>query len=119
MNDKLQKQTKRKKRVRGKIFGTKEKPRLSVFRSNRFLYAQLIDDANAKTLVSVCEKHLKQEKGDKKAVKMDKAGLIGEMLAQKAKAKKIKNAVFDRGAYKYHGRVKSLAEGARKGGLKF
>ena len=97
--------------------GTKIAPRLSVFRSNRSIYAQIIDDTKGETLVSFSSKKL-----DSKMVKKTKieiAELVGEDLAKLAKAKKIVSVVFDRAGYKYHGRVKALAEGARKGGLRF
>ncbi|MBI2103444.1 50S ribosomal protein L18 [Candidatus Woesebacteria bacterium] len=105
--------TKRKVRIRSKIVGTKSRPRLSVYRSSKYIYAQLIDDAAGTTLVSASDQEL--GKVDSAA----RAGAVGELLAKKAKAKKISKAIFDRGAYKYHGQVKNLAEGARKGGLKF
>ncbi|EKD99740.1 MAG: 50S ribosomal protein L18 [uncultured bacterium] len=102
----------RKLRVRGKITGTGETPRLTVFRSLRHVYAQLIDDVSGKTLV---EAHSAEAKGKKSEV----AFKVGKILAEKAKEKKIKKAVFDRNGYRYHGRVKSLADGAREGGLVF
>jgi large subunit ribosomal protein L18 len=108
---------KRKARVRAKIKGTAKRPRLSVFRSNRGTYAQLIDDGKGQTLVAASEKEIKKEASGK--VKVARAGLVGELLATKAAKKKIKKAVFDRGAYRFHGRVKALAEGARKKGLSF
>jgi len=106
----------RKIRVRKKVFGTKDKPRLSVFRSNRYIYAQLIDDERGKTLVSAQAEGKKLSKGKSKG---EAAFELGKELAKKAKAKKIKKAVFDRGPYRYHGRVRRLAEGAREGGLNF
>jgi len=106
----------RKLRVRLKIKETKLKPRLSIFRSNKFIYAQIIDDNKGKTLIGVSDKNLKTEK---KLSKMDKSKELGIILAEKAIAQKIKEVVFDRGPYKYHGRVKAIAEGAREGGLKF
>ena len=103
-------------RVRSKIKGTKDRPRLSVFRSNRYIYAQIIDDKDGKTIVGVSEKHL----GEKKAIaKVDKAKALGVLLAKKAIDKKVKKVVFDRRSYAYFGRVKLVAEGAREGGLKF
>ncbi|OGH09034.1 MAG: 50S ribosomal protein L18 [Candidatus Levybacteria bacterium RBG_16_35_6] len=105
---------KRQKRIRTKITKSKEKPRLSVFRSNKFIYAQIIDDKSGKTLLGISEKEL-----DKKGIKSEKAKELGKLLAKKATAKKIKEVVFDRGRYAYHGRVKKLAEGAREGGLIF
>lgn len=106
----------RHKRVRGKIFGKKERPRLSVFRSNKYIYAQLIDDEEGKTLVSASDREIKSRK---KLAKVEKAKNVAELLIKKALEKNIKEIVFDRGSYKYHGRIKALAEAARKGGLKF
>ncbi len=105
----------RQRRTRLKIRNVSFLPRLSVFRSSRYLSAQIIDDQKGKTLVGVSEKMLKEKKG----TKTERAYALGEYLAQKAGEKKIKNVVFDRGAYAYHGRVKALAEGARQGGLVF
>lgn len=105
----------RHRRVRAKVFGTKEKPRLCVFRSHRHIYAQLIDDEKSKTLIGASDLEIK--KGKK--VKIDKAKEVGKLIAEKALGKKIEKIVFDRGGYQYHGRVKALAEGAREGGLKF
>lgn len=103
---KRQKRIRRHKRVRTLIKGTKERPRLSVFRSNKRIYVQLIDDSRGTTLLGVSD------------IKTS-ASKTGETLAKKAIEKGINSVVFDRGGYKYHGRVKALAEGARKGGLKF
>lgn len=103
----------RKLRVKASLKASK-RPRLSVFRSNRFIYAQIIDDSKGKTLVSASSKELKT-----KTVNIEIAGKVGEALALKAKKAKIKEVVFDRSAYKYHGQVKALAEGVRKGGLVF
>lgn len=106
----------RKIRTRSKVKGTKERPRLSVFRSSRYIYAQLINDTDRKTIVGVSEKQL----GEKiEGSKIEKAKKLGIVIAKKAKVKKITNVVFDRGSYRYHGRVKALAEGAREGGLVF
>jgi large subunit ribosomal protein L18 len=110
------KRTRRKARSRARIFGSAEKPRLAVFRSNRFIYAQLIDDEKSHTVAAVSRKDLGKE-GAKKS-KTEIAKLLGELLAKKAEKLGIKRAVFDRRAYKYHGRVKALAESARKEGLK-
>ena len=106
----------RHKRVRGKISGTPERPRLNVFRSNTNIYAQVIDDVTGKTLVSASslEKDFNVE-----GTKSDAAKQVGMNVAERAKAKGIENVVFDRGGYVYHGRVKALAEGAREGGLQF
>lgn len=104
-------------RVRKKISGTSAKPRLSVFRSNKEIYAQLIDDASGFTLASASsrDKDIAAQTGTKSEI----AALVGKSLAQKALALGLETAVFDRGGYLYHGRVKSLADGAREGGLKF
>ncbi len=102
-------------RVRSKIRGTEIRPRLSVFKSNRFMYAQLINDTAGKTIVGVSEKHLKETPAGKNA----RAKAIGVLLAKKAIDKKIKKAVFDRGSYSYHGRISEIAKGAREGGLEF
>jgi len=103
-------------RIRGKISGTPECPRLNVFRSNANIYAQIIDDVNGVTLVSAntLEKEFEGATGNKEAAK--KVGLV---LAERAKAKGIECVVFDRGGYIYHGRVAALADGAREGGLNF
>ena len=107
---------KRHNRVRGKISGTPETPRLCVFRSEANIYAQIIDDVAGKTLVSAStvEKCFEGNGGNAAAAKK-----IGETIAKRALEKGIENVVFDRGGYIYHGRVKALAEGAREGGLKF
>ena len=114
--DKNAMRLKRHIRVRGKISGTPECPRLNVFRSNANIYAQLIDDVNGVTLVSAntLEKEFEGATGNVEAAK--KVGLV---LAERAKAKGIEQVVFDRGGYIYHGRVAALAEGAREGGLDF
>ncbi len=107
---------KRHKRVRAKISGTPERPRLNVFRSETNIYAQVIDDVHGVTLVSASslEKDFQCD-GDKKAA----AKKVGQIVAERAKAKGIDAVVFDRGGYVYHGRVQALAEGAREGGLQF
>ncbi|MFA5178347.1 MAG: 50S ribosomal protein L18 [Candidatus Paceibacterota bacterium] len=112
---KQEKRIKRHKSIRAKISGTAEKPRLCVFRSNIHIYAQLIDDLQKKTIISAKDTEIDLKKKDKISIAKE----VGSLLAKKAVEKKIKEAVFDRGGYKYHGRVKSLAEGAREGGLKF
>ena len=101
--------------IRTKISGTTGKPRLSVFRSNKEIYAQLIDDISGKTLVSSSSQDLKSVKGTK--VEISKS--VGQKLAEKAASSGIKNVTFDRGGYLYHGRIKALADGAREGGLNF
>lgn len=108
--------SRRKLRVRKKVKGTAERPRLSVYRSNKFIYGQIVDDKLGNTLVNVQAESQKLHKGKDKS---KAAFAVGEMIGQKAKEKKISTVVFDRGSYKYHGRVKSFAEGARKGGLTF
>ena len=107
---------KRHKRVRAKIAGTPERPRLNVFRSGANIYAQIIDDVNGVTLASAStlEKDFTCE-----GTKSDAAKLVGIHVAERAKAKGIDTVVFDRGGYVYHGRVQALAEGAREGGLQF
>jgi large subunit ribosomal protein L18 len=105
----------RHKRVRSKVFGSAERPRLVVFRSNRGIEAQLGDDVDSKTLAAASWLNLKSFKGDKTA----QAEAVGKALAAAAKAAGVETCVFDRGGYLYHGRVKALAEGAREGGLKF
>jgi len=109
------KRLKRRRRVRAKVRGTAQRPRLSVFRSNRGVFAQLIDDVAGRTLVAVnwIEPELRDLQTTEQAKK------AGEILAQRAKAAGIETAVFDRGGYQYHGRVAALAEGAREGGLAF
>jgi len=102
-------------RTRSKVRGTAERPRLSVFRSNRAIWAQVIDDAAGRTLASASSVHLTE----KDLPKRDQAAKVGELLAERAKAAGIERVVFDRGPYLYHGRVKALADGARQGGLDF
>ena len=101
-------------RVRKKINGTAEKPRLNIFRSNRYIYAQLIDDVSGNTLASASSFEAAVANEGNKA---DQAKSVGKLIAERAKAAGIERALFDRGGYLYHGRVKSLAEGAREGGL--
>ncbi|MBM3231042.1 50S ribosomal protein L18 [Candidatus Peregrinibacteria bacterium] len=103
----------RKKKIRSKVNGSSDRPRLSVFRSNLQITAQIIDDSAGKTLVFASTKELKSKPT------MDGAKKLGVALAKKAKEKKIDSVVFDRNAYKYHGRVKALADAAREGGLQF
>src|SRR5215218_6231681 len=106
---------KRRRRVRAKVHGSAERPRISVFRSNRGVFAQLIDDEAGRTLAAVnwTEDDLKM------LPRMEQAKRAGELLAERAKAAGVGSAVFDRGGYRYHGRVRALAEGAREGGLIF
>src|SRR3954467_985333 len=109
------KRLKRRRRVRAKITGTAERPRISVFRSNRGVFAQLVDDAAGRTLAAAnwTEEELKT------LPRREQAKRAGELLAERAKAAGVESAVFDRGGYRYHGRVRALAEGAREGGLIF
>ncbi len=105
----------RKKRIRGKVTGTSERPRLSVFRSNKAIYAQIVDDLSGRTLAAARSAEIEAKVLDKSAV----ARKVGELVASRAKDKSIERVVFDRSGYLYHGRVKALAEGAREGGLVF
>ncbi len=104
---------KRRRRVRAKVIGTAERPRMSVFRSNRGISAQLVDDLDGRTLAAV---EWTEFRG---AGRMEQAEQVGKALAERARAAGIERAVFDRGGYRYHGRVKALADGAREGGLAF
>jgi large subunit ribosomal protein L18 len=106
----------RQKRVRGKVAGTAERPRLAVYRSNLGIYAQIVDDAQGRTLTSVGWKQLPKSF---KGTKTDQAREVGKLLADRAKKAGVGTVVFDRAGYLYHGRVKALAEGAREGGLEF
>jgi large subunit ribosomal protein L18 len=111
---KSQARLKRRHRVRAKVIGTAERPRISVFRSNRGIHAQLIDDISGRTLAAVA-----WTEGDLRGLKpVEQAGKAGERLAERAKSAGVEAAVFDRGGYRYHGRVKAFAEGVREGGLK-
>ena len=105
----------RHRRVRGKVSGTAERPRLAVFRSNLGISAQLIDDLGGKTVAAASWQQLKKFKGSKS----EQANEVGKLLAVSAKQAGVETVVFDRGGYLYHGRVKALAEGAREGGLRF
>ena len=114
--NKLEKRLRIKRRVRGKISGSAELPRLSVFKSNKEIYAQLINDKDGVTLVSASSR----EKGvDLKGTKTEISAAVGKAIAAKAMAAGIEKVVFDRNGFVYHGRVKALADGAREGGLKF
>jgi large subunit ribosomal protein L18 len=112
---KPQRRLRRRRRVRTKIRGTAERPRLSVFRSNRGVFAQLVDDDEGRTVAAVAwtEPELRE------LAPLEQAKRAGEMLASRAKEAGVSTCVFDRGGYQYHGRVKALAEGAREGGLRF
>jgi large subunit ribosomal protein L18 len=116
-NIKAARRLKIKRRIRSTVYGTAERPRLCVFRSNKQIYAQLINDIDGVTLCAASsrEAELAKEKG----TKVDMANVVGKKIAEKAKGAGIETVVFDRNGYLYHGRVKSLAEGAREAGLKF
>jgi large subunit ribosomal protein L18 len=111
---KVQRRTKIKAGIRSRVFGTPERPRLSVFRSNKQIYAQVIDDVHGKTLAAASSKNFTD-----KMTNVEKSTLVGKALAEKALQAGISAVVFDRNGYLYHGRVKGLADGAREGGLKF
>ena len=113
MISKSERRTKIKYRVRNKISGTPERPRMTVFRSNKQIYVQIIEDLNGKTLAAA------SSLGLEKMPKKEQAAKVGEMIAQKAQEAGIQTVVFDRNGYLYHGRVKEVADAARKGGLKF
>lgn len=110
-----QKRKTRHQRIRNKVLGTEKRPRLSVHKSNKFIYAQIINDAESKTLVAASDRKIK---GQGKS-KIERAFEVGKLIAKDAKEKKIASVVFDRGGNKYHGRIKALADGAREGGLVF
>ena len=112
---KPQQRLRRRRRVRAKVNGTAERPRLSVFRSNRGIFGQLIDDRGGRTVAAVSwiEPELR------KLAPMEQAKRVGELLAERAKAAGVESCIFDRGGYRFHGRVKAVAEGAREGGLRF
>jgi large subunit ribosomal protein L18 len=112
-NSKTLKRARRHKRIRARVSGTAERPRLAVFKSNKFMYAQLIDDTAGKTLASASD--IKGGKG----TKVERSTSIGTELAEKAKALKITSVVFDRGGFRFTGRVKALADAARSAGLNF
>ena len=117
-NPKVTARAKRVSRIRKKIVGTSERPRLCVFKSNKHIYAQIIDDSLGKTMVSMSTVDKSFEASDEKG-KTGAAKTVGAKIAEKARAAGIEKVVFDRGGYLYHGRVKSLSEGAREGGLIF
>ena len=102
------------RRIRAKVAGTAERPRLAVFRSNKYIYAQLIDDAAGHTLAAASSRE-----ADVTATGVEASTAVGKLIAERAKATGAETVVFDRGGYRYHGRVKALAEGAREGGLRF
>ena len=115
---KTDRRTRIRRRIRKKLDGTATRPRLAVFRSNTQVYVQLIDDKARKTLAAASSRE-KSIAGGEKTKKTEQAAKVGNLIAEKCKELGIEDVVFERGGYKYHGRVKSLAEAARKGGLKF
>ena len=117
MIDKQKRRAKIKKRIRGVINGTNDYPRLTVFRSNKEIYASLVDDMSGTTLCSASS--LEKDIAGKKMTKIEQANLVGSVIAKRAVSVGIKKCAFDRNGYLYHGRVKSLADGVRKGGLNF
>ena len=119
MDKKKKMKIRRHARIRAKISGTNDRPRLSIFRSNKYIYAQLIDDETGKTLVAASDIGIKQGKTKTKKTKIERAKEVGNLVAKEAKTKKIKTIVFDRGGFIYAGRVRSLAEAARESGLVF
>lgn len=116
--DKKNKRRKKRFSIRKKIFGTNDTPRLAVFRSNREIYVQIIDDVKGSTLVAASSRDSSLE-SKKKSTKIEKARMVGTLIGNKAKEIGVHSVVFDRGGFLYHGRVKALAEGARESGLKF
>ena len=114
MDKKIERRLKIKQRIRTKVFGTAERPRLTVFRSNSQIYAQVIDDTKGATLASASSLAIKE-----KGTKTEKASIVGKAIAEAAKKAGVETVVFDRNGYLYHGRVKQLADAAREGGLKF
>lgn len=113
LNTKIEKRTRRHRRIRAHVQGTAARPRLSVFKSNKQMYAQLIDDAAGTTLAAATTKEVKGKTA------LEKSAAVGKLIAERAMAKNIKAAVFDRGGFVYTGKVKALADGAREGGLAF
>jgi large subunit ribosomal protein L18 len=103
------------RRIRAKVAGTAERPRLSVFRSSKYIYAQVIDDAAGRTLAAANSREADLTAG----ARLERSKAVGQRLAERAKAAGVESVVFDRGGYRYHGNVKALAEGARDGGLQF
>lgn len=118
-NKKVAARLRRKRSIRKRISGTAERPRLSVFRSNRHIYAQVIDDVSGQTLATASTLNAELVEANKSEKKRDAASLVGKLLAERCLAKNIEAVVFDRNGFIYHGRVKALADGAREGGLRF
>lgn len=118
-NPKLQARLRRKRRIRATISGTPERPRLTVFRSSKFIYAQIIDDQAGHTLASVSDQSPQLREELKSLKKKERAARVGQLLAERCKELGIASVVFDRNGYIYHGRIQALADGAREGGLEF
>jgi large subunit ribosomal protein L18 len=118
-NIRQQARLKRKKRIRKKIFGTQQRPRLSVFRSSKHIYAQVVDDAAGQTLAAASTMDKEAKNGPKFENKVDAAKFVGKLVGERTLGKGIKEVVFDRNGFLYHGRIKSLSEGAREAGLVF
>ncbi len=121
VRDRIRRRIRRKRNIRKKIFGTREKPRLSIFRSSKYIYSQIIDDAEGKTLVSVNDRDetIKKFLSPEKTGKTGRSFAAGKALARLSLDKGIETISFDRCGYLYHGRIKAFADGAREGGLKF
>src|SRR5579862_9511322 len=119
MNDKVRLRLKRHRRIRYKVKGTAERPRLNIFRSSKHIYAQLIDDDAAHTLAAASTVESDFRGGGKSGANIDAAKVVGALIAERAKEKSITRVVFDRGGFQYHGRVQQLADAAREGGLEF
>ena len=117
IDSKKDKRQKVRYKIRKRISGSKDTPRLAVFRSNKEIYAQLIDDSEAKTLAAASSREDSVSKS--KSTKVEQAQMVGKLIAERAKTSGVENVVFDRGGFLYHGRVKALAEAAREAGLKF
>ena len=118
-NKKVAARLRRKRSIRKRISGTAERPRLSVFRSNRHIYAQVIDDVSGRTLATASTLNAELTEANKNEKKRDVATQVGKLIAERCLAQKIEAVVFDRNGFIYHGRVKALADGAREGGLRF
>jgi large subunit ribosomal protein L18 len=116
---KFDQRVRRKSRIRKRVTGTQQRPRLTVFRSARHIYAQIIDDTQGQTLVAACSLDKTLTDAGAGTKKVDRATMVGKLLAERAKAKGIDKVVFDRNGFLYHGRVKAVSEGAREAGLQF
>ncbi len=119
LSSNAQRKVRRKRRIRKKVFGTKEKPRLTIYKSLKHFYAQIIDDIEGKTLVFVSTNEKQFKEKHKSCKNLEAAKELGKALGKKAKEKKIERVVFDRNAYKYHGKIKAFADVVRESGIKF